>query len=176
MGTPASDPSYCAPTSAIAGETLVWLVAASDTPPADGWACTVTLTNGAGTTSTVTATAEGSTAAFRVTLPAATTTALAEGTARWVAMATKGGEAYPLGSGTIVVTPLGGLSQAERDLAAIDAVIRGRWTADLQSYQVAGKQIVKMEPRELRLLRNRIAQRVRTARHGTPVVTHLVTF
>jgi hypothetical protein len=155
----------------------VWLLRAPDTLPTTGWSCSVTLrmapgSAGGQTTAdsdaqTVAAAPSGSD--FKVTIDASTSASLGDGQLRWVAMATKAGETYCIGRGTIVLEPLDGVTQNERTLAAIDAVLAGRGGADLDEYTIGDRHIRKIPLGELVKLRGVYARRVARERRGHSV-------
>lgn len=71
------------------------------------------------------------------------------------------------------VTPGSLQSQAEKNLAAVDAVIAGRITADLQNYQILGRAVTKIPIKELMQLRGQLRNEVWRERHpgqfGIPI-------
>jgi hypothetical protein len=81
----------------------------------------------------------------------------------WTARVVNGSEKYTIGSGFLSIAPdmtttgttgvEGGAdrrSWAVRTLAALKAVIEGRADADVNTYMLGGKQVVKMTPDEIR--------------------------
>lgn len=112
---------------------------------------------------------------WAVTIPAAATS-LESGIYRWAAILTGGGtltgqRTTPL-TGTVMVLPNpetvepGDLQpQAEKDLAAIDAVLSGRMTADLQAYSIGGRSVTLIPIIELRELRNQLRTELWQLRH-----------
>ena len=67
-------------------------------------------------------------------------------------------------------------SQAQQDLAAINEVLSGRITADLESYTVAGRQLTKIPVQQLWAMRSALEARVRMQRTGSMETPVLVEF
>lgn len=113
----------------------------------------------------VTATADGTSHAFVITT--AQSALLQPGTYSWAVRVSDGGELYTAAEGTLVVEAnialaLAGdfVSHAERMLAAIDAVLDGRITADVESYSIGGRAVTKHSLTELKKLRQHFAWRL----------------
>jgi hypothetical protein len=94
---------------------------------------------------------------------------------------TNGSEVYDMvGDGLVVqiepnlaTAPAGAfLTHAEKTLGIIELALIGRLTADLESYQIAGRAVTKIPIRELRELRGWYAAEVARAQNpgtlGTP--------
>lgn len=66
------------------------------------------------------------------------------------------------------------ISHVERTLAIIEAAIEGRLTSDLVSYQIAGRAVVKIQPKELLWFRGhykaKLFQLKNPGRLGSPVL------
>ncbi len=66
------------------------------------------------------------------------------------------------------------VSDVERDLAAVNALIANRLQSDLQSYQIAGRTVAKLDFHELRKLRGELKFKLWQLQHpgqlGPPVV------
>jgi hypothetical protein len=176
VSRPSEDPTYDAPVTATAGETLVWLLAAPDTPANDGWACAVSLTPAIGSVQTVAAAPEGTGPDFRVTVTAAATTSLGAGNMGWSALATKAGEGVLVGRGRVLLVAPSGRTPDETYLADLKAAIQQRALGGIAAYAIAGRTFTHLSLAELQAEYNRVASRVRTARTGSMTVTHLVTF
>lgn len=165
-----------APAQFYAGDTVRWAQASPEASPADGWTLTVALSGPSALEAT--ATVEGG--QFIVTLAAAQTAGLTAGTHTWAARVTRGVEAYTIASGVVVVlaapATLGadGALMAERHLAAIEAVLSNRITADVESYQIAGRQLVKIPVDQLLKMRAMFAAEVRRARTGGRIGTPML--
>lgn len=172
MSVASAAPTYAPPASAVAGETLVWLLAADDTPADAGWTVAVTLHGAAidGQPVTVAATPEGR--EFRVTVTPTASASLGAGRVRWVAMASKAGETYRIESGQFALESLDGATQARRDLAAIERAMRALREAAVSEYQLGGRTVRKIDLPALRAERNVLAARVRRERNGAAVVQH----
>jgi len=104
-------------------------------------------------------------AVFNVNVPASTTAGWAPGKYLWVAyVAGSGsyaGQRFKVAEGAIEIKPNPATadnttdlrSQAKKNLDAIDAVLAGKVTADVQSYKINGRELVKMRPNDLLMLR-----------------------
>lgn len=102
--------------------------------------------------------------AFVVTLTATQTAGLAPGTYRYAERVTAAGVVEQVGSGVVTVEPnlataTAGSAQTheERTLAAIEAVLAGRITDDVQEYEIAGRAVTLIPFEELVKLRGRYA-------------------
>lgn len=160
------------PTTFAAGETVLWTKSVPDYLNTDGWGLVYSI-RGPTTFADVTATniADGS---YSVTITATTTGPLLPGAYQWASHAVKGSgaslERYKIARGTIVVTPnlvtAGVLTtHASRTLAMIEAALEGRVPADMQQYQIAGRQITKIPVLELYGLRSRYQAEVARERN-----------
>lgn len=157
------------PAQLPAGTTVKYTRAHADFPADQGWGLTlylagVKLASFAGTPTG---------ASFAFTLDAATTATLAAGLYHWEERASKAGEEYIADSGEVEVLANIKAAEAgdfqdqdEKDLAAIEAVLHGRITADVQSYQIHGRAVVKIPVLELEKLRAGIKARVESKRRG----------
>lgn len=155
------------PQSLIAGDTLQFDRAFDNFSPVDGWALSYTLTllgkapiqiNGGVITST--------NGTFNINVPAATTAGYAPGKYFWVAFVTGSGpfanQRFKVGEGVINILPNPATadattdyrSDAKKNLDAIDAVLANKVTADVVSYKIGGREIVKMSPDSLLKLRS----------------------
>lgn len=156
------------PQSLVAGDTLQFDRDIDNFLPADGWALSYALIcagnapifiNGGMVTST------GST--FNVNVPGSTTEAWTPGKYQWAALITGignfAGQRFTVGTGAIEIKPDPAhatdlRSDAKRNLDAIDAVLQKRAGADVQSYEIHGRKLVKMQLKELLQLRSYFAQ------------------
>lgn len=165
------------PQSIIAGDTLQFDRCFDNFSPVDGWALSYTLTlpgktpiqvNGGVITST------GST--WNINVPGATTANWAAGKYRWLAFV-KGsgsfaGQRFRMAEGSIDIlanpetadTTTDYRSDAKKNLDAIDAVLANKVTADVQSYKINGRELVKMNHSDLLELRGYFAQRYKQER------------
>lgn len=115
-----------------------------------------------------------------VTVAAATTTPLLPGNWKWQAYAEQGAERYTVDVGFFVVEPdLAGAtagtqqSHNEKMLAAIQSVLSGRATNDIESYSIAGRAVNKIPIKELATLETIYIAKVRAERNpGTFGVMH----
>lgn len=90
---------------------------------------------------------------------------------KWIARLTKGSEIKDADEGDIIVDPNPATagayqSQAEKDLAAVNAVISGRITSDVESYQIGGRAVTKMGIRDLLALRSSLEAQVEAGKRG----------
>ena len=151
-----------------AGSTVIYWRSPGDYPPSDGWALTVHLAGG----SIASAEAEVISGQFRFTLSAAVTGVLLPGTYKWVERAVKGSEIYDSASGIVTVSP--NLASAgegdlqtfeERMLAVVEARLENRLPADLQSYTIGTRGIMKIPISELLQIRNALRAQVEQQRN-----------
>lgn len=157
----------------FAGDTCKWTKTISDYPSSDGWTLVYSF-RGPSAFTDVTAATSGS--GYAVTIPLATTTPLQAGGYTWSARVTKAGETYTVGRGVLNVELAAGASLVPHEvkmLAAIEAVLEGRITADVQQYAIGGRQITKIPIEELAKLRGRYQAKVERLKHpgslGIPV-------
>lgn len=157
------------PEKLTAGTTVKLSITLSSYPADDGWALTLYLA-GAKLASWTGAPIGKS---FAFTLDAATTGTLTPGVYRWELRPSKAGEVYAPEFGSIevlrnIASALAGDFQShdERTLAVIEAALEGRLTADLESYQIHGRSVVKIPVLELAKLRAEYAARVELKRGG----------
>lgn len=133
----------------IAGDSLNFLTTVSEFLPTDGYILKYRLAprTAGGTVIDLTATAEGS--SYRVQAGAATTANWSADTYSWACWVEKAGEVYTVGSGTIQVLPnprtaVAGVdrrSQAEVSLAAVQALLAGKASSGVESYEINGRQL-----------------------------------
>jgi hypothetical protein len=139
-----------------------------DFPPADGWALSYAL-RGPGSLD-VAATADGD--GYAVAVAAAETAALPAGFYRWAAYVTSGaGERYEVETGALQVAPnfaasSDGRTRAERELAAVEDVLAGRISADVEHFMINGRQVARMPMAELTKMRGHLRAQVRRERTG----------
>lgn len=168
----------CEPQSIRAGDTLKWTKSLCDYSAADGWALSYRFIS-ASSKFDIAATQDGSSSDFAVSVDAGTSAGYAAGTYRWVARVSKDGEKYTVGEGTVTVLPdladasvaTDPRSQNERILDAINALIEGRATSDVQSYKIHERELTKMSIQDLLYWRGIYAALVaseQTALSGVP--------
>jgi len=162
---------YGVPTRFAAGTTLSFKIAqVQQFPVSESWVYKLHLLGR--TSKTVTATTSGTDYLFA--LAAADSTGLLPGTYRWYIRATKALESYQVGSGTMeivleasVADNTDSRSWAEKMLAAVESLLYGNGTiADVESYQIHGRQLVKMSRDELMTWRNKLRMEMMMERNG----------
>ena len=162
------------PSEFAAGTTVAYTRTLADYPASDGWALTLYVI--AADVVIKAAVADGDSHA--VTLSAADTKAIAAGTYRYVERVALAGEVFEVGSGFVTVTPDPTdataddyKSQDEKLLEAIDAVLAGRITTDVEAYSIEGRALTRIPVRELARLRATVAARVSMRRRGSILST-----
>jgi hypothetical protein len=163
----------------VAGTTVKFTRQLADFPPGAGWTYTIYF-NGATSTFNKVAVAQAD-GSFLLTIDPSDTANLPPGAYRYAERVTNGSEVYDLVGDELVVqiepnlatAPAGAfLTHAEKTLQVIEAALSGRLTADLESYQIAGRAVTKIPIRELRELRGWYAAEVSRAQNpgtlGTP--------
>lgn len=120
--------------------------------------------------------ATGSGSEYTFTAAATVTDDLQPGTYRWFIRATKAAETYqvPGYSGTLEVVLDANVADmtdartwAEKMLAAVESLLYGSGTiADVESYQIHGRQLVKMSRQELMTWHNKLQMAVQMERFG----------
>lgn len=166
------------PQSLVAGDTLQFDRCIANFSPADGWALSYVLTCTGKAPINITGgviTTTGDT--FNINVPGATTATWVAGKYKWLAYvkAAAGqyaGERFIVGEGWIEIKPnpetadvtTDYRSDAKRNLDAIDAVLQNRVTADVQSYKINGRELVKMRHTDLLQLRAYYAQQYKQER------------
>ena len=158
--TPTSEPA-----SLIAGDTAKWLKTLSDYPADAGWVLTYTLISAAAKY-TFTATPSGSDHLVNVT--AATTGGWTAGSYSWRAAVSLAGEVYTVAGGTIEikaafsVSTLDNRSFARIALENIENYLKNANNLSAASYEIAGRRLQRISPKELLLLRDRYKGEVAT--------------
>jgi len=141
-----------------AGTTVQFTASFVDYAADDGW---TTLLYVAGPSAMTPATGSANGAAFDFTITAAVSGALLPGNYQWQVLATKGGVGtFVADSGTVEVTPniatatAGSMqSWAAATLPLVEAAIAGQVTANVASYQIGNRSLVKLSIDELLKLR-----------------------
>lgn len=151
------------PKEVVLGDTIVWRREdLSDLYPSPTWTLTYYfVSRDPATKFTLTATQDGT--AFLCTLSGVSSVQpsfvrVGQSGYEWVARVSNGSTKYVVASGFMSIAPdvatLSGGSErrgwAVRTLEKLRAVIEGRADADVNSYMIAGKQVAKMTPAELR--------------------------
>jgi hypothetical protein len=163
----------------VAGTTVKFTRQLADFPPGAGWTYTIYFNGASNTFNKAAVTqADGS---FLVTIDPSDTATLPPGAYRYAERVTKGSDVYDLVGDELVVqiepnlatAPAGAfLTHAEKTLGIIELALSGRLTADLESYQIAGRAVTKIPIKELRELRGWYAAEVARGQNpgtlGTP--------
>lgn len=162
-------------TSARAGDSWIWKQSWSEYPVSEGWSLSYAF---AGAVTLLTASGEitnDGAGTHTVNIPASRTMGMTAGQYHWVATMTGSGTYLgrrdTVGTGVLTVTD--DVSQAEEgDLAspdeklllAIDAVIYGRVTDDVQRVMIGARSVDKIPIQELFAIKSRIERRVQLRR------------
>jgi hypothetical protein len=155
---------YGHPTAVRAGDTWTWRISFTDYPASEGWALSYAIVPTANATqaplvwSAAFVTDDDN--EYTVTIPIATTDDFTAGGYRLTAFLTLAGARYspysqPLlvAANSAALTAGQGLSHAETMLAAIEAVLESRASADVESYQINGRALNRTPIRDLKRLR-----------------------
>jgi hypothetical protein len=149
------------PASLTAGDSLKLQFELPDYSATAGWVLSFVLVSATGQ---ITITSSASGAAHAVSVSPATSSAWAPGRYRWQAYVAKGTtDRVTLASGQVDILPnlatatagLDTRTHVRRTLDAIEATIEGRASADVLSYQIAGRELRKIPLTELLELRDR---------------------
>lgn len=179
----AAAPPTLPPAAIEAGTTVVWTRTPTgdhaERTPANGWALSILVQGEVSATFASAAVGSGNT--WTVTLTATNTGTLRAGPVRIVERLTKAAEVYTHSVTPCMVTALvdtagDGRTQAEKDLAAVEAVLSGRYTADLESYSIGGRSVTKIALRDLQALRTSLQHTVLRARRGGVLPAVAVSF
>lgn len=158
-----------------AGDTLAFDERVADYPASSGWTLNYRLVRRDGAVAyTFSGTASGDLHAISVA--AATTAAWVPGTYTWVSWVASGALSHSVGNGTVEVLPnprtaVGPLdlrTEAQTALDNVRATIRGKATADVLRYTIAGRSLERYTMAELVALESQLAAQVkREARAAT---------
>jgi len=163
------------PASFTAGTTVKFRRTYADYPADQGWTLTgylrgaairdyVAVAAGASFDFTFAATGAG---------PPAGTDSLTPGNYVWEERVSKAGEVYTPPGGTATVQVIQNTATAaagdlqskdEKDLVVVEAAISGRLTADLESYEIAGRAVKKIPIKELYKIKAHLVAKIRAAR------------
>jgi hypothetical protein len=168
------------PSSFAAGTTVKYTRNLADRPANGGWALELVISG----RSRLAVNATPSGADFAITLPATETAKLGAGLYRWAERASKAGEVFTVGEGSVNVTPdvvaapVGELqSPDEKELELVIAAIEKRLPADLEAFQIAGRSVNKIPMAELWKRRAVLESRIARAKNGGELGRrHLVSF
>lgn len=159
------------PSDLLAGDSLVWTASFPEYPQSEGWTLSYAF-RGLGTLDTTAAeVVAGDNGSWTITIPGARTAPLPAGTYQWFALQTGSGayagrrDTAATGRLNIALDPADAAAgdyraQCEKDLDAVRAVRSGRITDDLQSYLIAGRQVILIPIKELLMLESRLVREV----------------
>lgn len=147
-----------------AGTTLKFTRTLGDFQPSDGWTYTIYLN---GLTQKFSKAASVLNNIFQIEFLPADTASLNPGPFRYAERLTNSvtGEVYDITGDELVIniepnvaTAAAGVFNTweEQTLAIVEAAIRGRLTADIQAYQIAGRSVSKIPIAELRTIRGEL--------------------
>lgn len=158
MTNPLTEMPTGEPSEVVVGDTWTWKRddLAVDYPPAS-YALSYFLKIEGSTVSPISLTASESGNEYQVTVAAATTAGYTAGTYRWDAYMTRSSDSarVRIGFGQLVVLPNRATStadprsHAQKVLAAIEALLEGRSTQDVNSYSIKDRSLSKMTAEEL---------------------------
>lgn len=153
----------------IVGDTLEFLTAVDDYPPADGYTFKIRLTplaSGGGTAFTLTATTSGT--EYLINVAPASSSSWVAGDYSWTSWVEKAGARYTVESGLTTIlsdpsarTVYDGRSHARIVLDAIEAVIEGRATKDQEEYTIGSRSLKRTPLEDLLRFRDRYRAEVR---------------
>lgn len=154
------------PTVARAGDTWAWTASFADFPVSDDWVLSYALVSTSNATQAPLTwdpsyvTDDGT--RYTVTIPATITAALVAGGYRLTAFLTLSSQRFTVYTGALLVEAdaatlaVGeGRTHSEKVLSYIEAVIEGRATADVESYQINGRALNRTPIEQLLKLRAR---------------------
>lgn len=167
MSDNAFTPGQGVPSRLVAGDLWAWRVDGMTAAyPSDAFTLSYSLAPKAGGTPT-TAAAQADADGWAVTVAPATTAALAAGSYGWTlfAMRISDGARQTVCAGVLEVAPdpaQGGdtRTQARKLLDAINAVLEGRITKDVESYSIEGRSLTRVPLEVLRTTRARLMREV----------------
>jgi hypothetical protein len=172
------------PTRIVAGTTVKFHRGFDEHPASDGWAYTF-YANGASNVFQIAATINPDGDSYDIVIPVSLTASIAPGRyqcAEVLVNAGTGETIHPskdmlelLVEANVATASAGAfISHIERTLAIIEAAIEGRMTADLETYQIAGRSISKIPIKELFWFRghyrSKLFQLQNPGRLGSPVL------
>ena len=170
----------------VAGTTVRWHRSFDDYRASDGWTYTF-YAIGATDKFQIAATINPDTNSFDIVVPAALTTSLAGGRYQCGEVLNNSTLSPPeqaqpskdrlellIELSVASASPGAFITHVERTLAIIEAAIEGRMTADLETYQIAGRSVSKIPIKELLgfrgLYRSKLYQLQNPGRLGAPVL------
>jgi hypothetical protein len=160
------------PAMLVAGDTWVWQRSdlASDFPTATySLSYSLQREGDVGAPTLIVATESGN--VYKVTVDAATSAGKAAGTWRWTAYMVRTADSarVAIATGILIVkanpaAAFDARSHAVKVLAAIESLIEGRATSDVNSYSIAGRSLTKLSVDELLTWRSHYRREVRRER------------
>ena len=175
------------PATLVPGTTWEWrqgLTTASGSlvDPNDAW--TITFYALGKYSFSFTATAQTATSDWLFSNDSTTTASILPGTYQYDIIGVLSSKSYILQSGAVTVLPKAAATaasdqrtHAEKSLALIEAALEGRWTSDVQAYQIHGRALTKIPVLELKKLRTQYRMEVWRERNpGKPFPGMQVTF
>lgn len=156
----------CEPTELTAGDSWQWDRTLSEYLPTDGWALEYVLVGATPFPINVTngrLTVSGS--VYQVRVPAADTAGLAAGTYRIAAFATKGPDRFEVLRGSVTVLAnlallADGRTTTEKELALVDAAIAALLSSNVQTFQLNGRAVSKIDLAELKRTRAELRSQI----------------
>lgn len=177
------------PTVARAGDTWAWTKHVPGHLSGDGWTLKYAFHNvgsasATGTKLQITTTANANGVDHDADVTATASAALVSGNWKWVAFVEKASQRFTVDNGVLFLEPdlnagAAGTQQthAEKMLGAIQSVLEGRASSDIESYQIAGRAVNKIPVAELVKWHNVYLARVQRERNPQQFgVMHLTTF
>lgn len=159
----------------VVGDTIEFLTAVDDYPPADGWTFKIRIvhrTNSAITPITLTATTSGT--EYLTQVAPSTTANWTAGDYSWTSWVEKSGARYVVESGLVELLPNPAAvttsdlrTHARIVLDAIEAVIEGRASKDQEEYTIGARSLKRTPIKELLALRDRYKAEVRREDGGS---------
>ena len=164
----------CEPVSVVAGDTWTWTHSNSDFPIADGWALSYSI-RGASAPAWDIAWVSDDGHQWTAAIPATSTAALIAGTYTFERHYTLSGDRRTVPLPSLDILPNAATAAAgdlqsddEKMLAAIWALLynSGNGVTDVESYQIHGRQLIRMKRLELQQWYDTIKRRVERAKNG----------
>lgn len=149
------------PAQFVAGDTVEFTDSYEDYPASDGWTLTYVLRGASSLNATGTADGDE----WTVTFSANQTALLQPGRYEYAAFVSLDGERYTVANGRVdvrpnLITAMAGdkVSRLEKLVAVLDEAILGRYTDDMQSFSISGRNLTLIPISELRMHRGEYAR------------------
>jgi hypothetical protein len=163
----------CEPTDVVAGDTWSWTHENAEFPVADGWVLSYSI-RGASALTWNTAWVTNDGRLWTVAIPTASTAPLTAGTYRFERHYAANGQRWTTSLRTLEIvadaaTAVAGALQSDNEkmLAALWTLLYGNGTvSDVESYQIHGRQLVRMKKLELQKWYDVYRGRVRREQNG----------